>query len=48
MNLSDWSTTLSINGNIFFITLVSGCAIGLVLIGIGALLMRKKNVQKMR
>lgn len=48
MNLSDWSTALSINGNIFFITLVSGCAIGLVLIGIGALLMRKKNVQKMR
>ena len=48
MNLSDWSTALSINENIFFITLVSGCAIGLVLIGIGALLMRKKNVQKMR
>ena len=48
MNLSDWSTALSINGNIFFITLMSGCAIGLVLIGIGALLMRKKNVQKMR
>ena len=24
MNLSDWSTALSINGNIFFITLVSG------------------------
>ena len=48
MNLSDWSTPLSINGNVLFITLVSGCAIGLVLIGIGALLMRKKNVQKMR
>ncbi|MDO5338739.1 MAG: zf-HC2 domain-containing protein [Eubacteriales bacterium] len=48
MNLSDWRTNICINGNIFFITLVSGCAIGLVLIGIGVLLMRKKNVQKMR
>ena len=48
MNLSDWSTDISINGNVLFITLLSGCIIGVVLIGIGALLMRKKNVQKMR
>lgn len=44
MNLSDWSTDLSINGNVLFIILLSGCIIGVVLIGIGALLMRKKNV----
>ena len=44
MNLSDWSTDICINGNVLFITLVSGCVIGLVLIGIGAFLMTKKNV----
>ena len=44
MNLSDWSTDISINGNVLFITLLSSCIIGVVLIGIGAFLMRKKNV----
>ena len=44
MNLSDWSTDLSINGNVLFIILLSGSIIGVALIGIGALLMRKKNV----
>ena len=40
---ADTDSALSINGNVLFITLVSGCAIGVVLIGIGALLMRKNN-----
>lgn len=44
MNLSDWSTDISINGNVLFITLLSSCIIGVVLIGIGAFLMRKKNI----
>lgn len=43
MNLSDWSTNICINGNVLFITLVAGCVISAVLIGIGVLLMRKNN-----
>lgn len=40
---ADTDSALRINGNVLFITLVSGCVIGVVLIGIGALLMRKNN-----